>query len=214
MSGGLARWWGRKRLADESRWLVLDVETSGLDPARDRLLAIAAIGVQVDWERRRLAIRLADSFEVVLRHATPSPRDNILLHGIGVQRQREGMPADEALAAFALHAGGAPLLAFHAAFDEALIARHARGLPGGAPRNRWLDIEHLCAVAFPQVRARSLDEWLAHFGIRCAARHQAAADTLAECELLLRIWPRIAAECSDWRSVERLAASHRWLPRA
>ena len=64
------------------------------------------------------------------------------------------------------------------------------------------------------MRARSLDEWMAHFGITCAARHQAAADTLAECELLQRIWPRVAAQCSNWRGVQRLASGHRWIARA
>ena len=207
-------WWSRKEPVDEARWVMTDVETSGLDPARDRLLAVAAIALRVDWPAKRLGIDLGHSFEVVLRHEAPSPRDNILLHGIGVQRQREGVPVAEALQAFAGYVGRSPLLAFHAAFDEALIGRHSRAALGRGLPNPWLDIEHLCGATHPQVRARSLDEWMAHFGIRCAARHQAAADTLAECELLLRVWPKVAAECASWRDVQRLAARHRWLPRA
>jgi DNA polymerase-3 subunit epsilon len=38
-----------RKPVDERRWVVLDVETSGLDPRRDQLLAIAAIALQVDW---------------------------------------------------------------------------------------------------------------------------------------------------------------------
>lgn len=202
---------------DEGRWVMLDVETSGLDARRDRLLAIAAIALRVDWPAGRLAICPGDSFEVVLRQDEASTRDNILLHGIGAQRQREGVEPGQALRAFVDWAGPSPLLAFHAAFDETMIGR-ALALHG-LPRlpNPWLDIEHLCAVTHEDVRARSLDEWMAHFGIQCAVRHQAAADTLAECELLLRIWPRVAAQCRGdgrWRSVERLAAQQRWIHRA
>jgi DNA polymerase III subunit epsilon len=206
-------WWGRARAEEASRWVMLDVEASGLDPARDRLLAIAAIGLRVDWPAKRLSLVLGDSFEVVLRQETPSARENILLHGIGVQRQAEGVPARDALAAFAAFVGKAPLLAFHAAFDQALIGRCMRSVPGVALPNRWLDIEPLCAVMHPEVAARSFDEWLAHFGIHCAARHQAIADTLAACDLLLRIWPKVAAECAGWGDLERLAARRRWVAR-
>lgn len=215
MTASAAGWsWWRRPVVDEARWLMVDVETSGLDAARDRLLAVAAIALRVDWQDKRLEVVIGDSFEVVLRQDEPSPRDNILLHGIGVQRQQEGVPAGQALQAFADFVRHSPLLAFHAAFDQMLIGRHVRTALGTRLPNRWLDIEQLCGVTYPQVRARSLDEWLAHFGIRCAARHQAAADTLAECELLLRIWPRVAAECSGWRDVQRLASQHRWTRRA
>lgn len=193
---------------------MLDVETSGLDPARDRLLAIAAIALKVDWARQRLTIAPGDSFEVVLRQEQASAKDNILLHGIGAQRQREGIPHRDALQAFHDYAGRSPLLAFHAPFDRAMIERHVRSeFPAPWP-HRWLDIEQLCAVTYEEAPARSLDEWMAYFGIRCAIRHQAAADTLAECELLLRIWPRVAAECACWRDLERLAARQRWIARA
>lgn len=211
-------WWDRlrpqRRSGGVTRCVVLDVETSGLDPARDRLLAIAAVAVRIDWDAGRLALLPADSFEVVLRQELASPRDNILLHGIGVQRQRGGVPMASGLSQFVAAVGDAPLLAFHAAFDQALIGRHARDALGLALPNSWLDIEHLCAVTHPQVRARALDDWLAHFGITCAVRHQAAADTWAECELLQRIWPKVARECRSWRDVQRLAAHHRWVRQA
>ena len=212
--------WFRKPLAvlggvDKARWVVLDVETSGLDPMRDQLLAIAAIAVQVDWAGKRLSITPGDSFEVVLRQSSVgSTRDNILLHGIGLQRQSEGVPPEEALRAFERFVGHSPLLAFHAPFDQAMIGRHVKQHLGAALPNRWVDIEQLCAVTHEKVKARALDEWLAHFGIVCTPRHQAAADTLAECELLLRIWPKMAGQCHSWSDVEKLAAHQRWIARA
>ena len=205
---------GRLSAVDEARWVVLDVETSGLDPQRDQLLAIAAIAIHVDWHGQRLSITPGDSFEVVLRQASVlSVKDNILLHGIGLQRQREGVPPAEGLRAFAAFIGPSPLLAFHAPFDQAMIGRHARAHLGADLANPWVDIEQLCAVTHEKVRARALDEWLAHFGIVCTQRHQAAADTLAECELLQRIWPQITAQCGSWQDVEKLAAQQRWIAR-
>ncbi len=209
--GGLR---GRRALIDERRWVMLDVETSGLDPYRDQLLAIAAIGMTVDWTHRRLTIDLGDSFEVDLRQEVASSKDNILLHGIGAQRQREGMAPEQALRAFSAFVGNSPLLAFHAAFDQAMISRFSQAHLGTVPSNPWVDIEQLCAVTFEKVRARALDEWMAYFGISCAVRHQAAADTLVECEVLLRIWPRVAAQCACWRDVQRLAQQQRWIARA
>ena len=199
---------------DEARWVMLDVETSGLDIRRDRLLAIAAIALRVDWSTRTLSVDLGDSFEVVVRQDEASTKDNILLHGIGAQKQRDGQDPVIALRAFADYAGNAPLLAFHAAFDQAMIGRYARQHLGTDLPNPWLDIDHLCAVTYEKVRARALDDWMSHFGITCAVRHQAAADTLAECELLQRIWPKVAPQCANWRDVQHLAAQHRWLARA
>jgi DNA polymerase-3 subunit epsilon len=211
----LRGWLGAAAAVDEVRWVVLDVETSGLDPQRDQLLAIAAIAVRVDWAAKRLSITPGDSFEVVLRQSeVASAKDNILLHGIGLQRQREGEPMADGLRAFARFAGNSPLLAFHAPFDRAMTGRYLLSHLGADLPNRWVDIEQLCAVTHEKVRARALDEWLAHFGIVCAHRHQAAADTLAECELLLRIWPQMAGQCSNWRDVEKLAAQQRWIARA
>jgi DNA polymerase-3 subunit epsilon len=193
---------------------MLDVETSGLNAKRDRLLAIAAIGMQIDWSRQALKIDLGDSFEAVLQQDHASSHANILLHGIGVQEQRAGLAPTQALQAFRQFVGNSPLLAFHCAFDEAVIQRHMIQHHLGKLSNPWLDLDHLCAVTSEGVRARALDDWLHHFKIECSMRHQAAADTLAQCELLQRIWPRISAKSRKWQDVQNLASQYRWLPRS
>ena len=211
---GLRRWLQPQPSPDPARWVVLDVETTGLDVRHDRLLAIAAIALQV--HEGRVCIALGDSFEVVLgRNTGPAAPDkaNILLHGIGVGAQRAGMPPAEALAAFARYVGTAPLIAFHAAFDRAMIERAIKAEQAPALANRWLDLEPLAAVLHPGVRARALDEWMDAFGIQCAVRHQAAADTLATAELLLKLWPALCVQCPrpSFAAAAHLAAQRRWV---
>ncbi len=182
---------------DPLRWVVVDLETTGLDTRRDGLLAIAAVGVHVDVDGRALHIALCDSFEVsVLRPGARTDKANILLHGIGVDAQRSGMAAAGALQAFEQWVGGAPLMAFHAPFDRAILNRAMKAALGREGAWPWLDLAPLAAGLHPQagVGLRSLDDWLAHFDIPCAARHQAAADTLATAELLLRLWPAARAK--------------------
>jgi DNA polymerase-3 subunit epsilon len=196
---------------EPARWVVLDIESTGLDPHSDRLLAIAAVAVHRVGER--LEIALADSFEAVLRHEAATPdRANILLHGIGVAAQRAGAEPARVLRRFAEWAGDAPRFGFHVAFDRAVIARTERQQFGRASPARWLDVEPLAALAYPAVKARALDEWMAHFDIHCLQRHHAAADALVTAELLLHLWPRLRGETGGrLAALARLEASRRWV---
>ncbi len=202
---------------DERRWVVLDVETTGLDPHHDALLAIAAVAVTFDDSAAspRIAphIDLSDSFEAVLHHDSRSTdKDNILVHGIGVGAQRAGAPPRDVMAAFERWAGCSPLLAFHAAFDRTMIERAMKTELHRLPDNPWLDLEPVARALHPGLGARALDDWLDHFGIVCAVRHQAAADTLATAELLLRLWPAARRQrCATFAGLAALARQQRWL---
>ena len=200
--------------ASAHRWVVVDVETSGLDVHRDRLLAIAAIALRVDGVATP-RIALGDSYEAVLRQqVSPADKGNILLHGIGVGEQRAGAPSAEVLGAFGQWLGDAPLIAFHAEFDKAMIYRAMRDTLGRTPRNLWVDLEPLADAMHPDVGGTALDDWLDHFGIDCAVRHQAAADTLATAELLQKLWPALRAQhCTSFAALRKLAEQRRWLVR-
>ena len=195
------------------RWIVLDVETSGLNPHSDRLLAIAAVALDVSPDFERIAIVIGDSYEAVLKQDLPSSKDNILIHRIGAQAQADGRSPIEVLEEFRSWLGDCPLLAFHSAFDEAMLSR-AYALAGLKPlQNEWLDIEPLAKITGVNPSLRALDDWLGYFGIECAVRHQAAADTFATAELLMRLWPYLKREASSWSSLRNIARQASWIPR-
>jgi DNA polymerase-3 subunit epsilon len=139
--GLLALFKGRR--PEVRRWVVLDVETSGLNPHSDRLLAIAAVALDVSPDFERISIVIGDSYEAVLKQDLPSSKDNILVHHIGAQAQADGRLPLDVLEEFRVWLGQSPLLAFHSAFDEAMLGR-AYALAGLKPlQNEWLDIEPL-----------------------------------------------------------------------
>ena len=208
----LKRLFGQAPAINQKRWVVLDVETSGLDPRQDRLLAIAAVCIHLN-DDQSLKIDIFDSFEAVLKQDSASDKDNILLHGIGAQAQMTGEDPQEVLRNFECWAGDAPLLAFHAAFDESMIQRAYQYQLGHKLKNAWIDVEPLVSASYPEVKARSLDQWMGHLGIECAVRHQAAADTFATAELMLQIWPKLKPLAPTIDLIEKLARESRWLPR-
>jgi len=214
------RWWRSRVPIDEARWVVVDVESSGLDAGRDRLLAVAGVGIRIEPTVPVASPRIAlgDSFEVVLRQDDASTghqvdKANILLHGIGIGAQRDGIPGAQALIAFESWVGASPLVAFHSAFDEKMLRRAMRRSIGRSLTGPWLDLAPLAAIALPKVKAHSLDEWMAHCGVACALRHQAAADVLATAELLLHLWPAIQAQRPGpgFTALRRLTDRSRWL---
>lgn len=169
-----------------ARFVVVDVETSGLNPRRDRLLSIGAVAV----EGGRL--RPGEGFEATVQNPVPSARDNILVHGIGIDAQAGGIPADAALMGLLELARHDVLVGFHADFDKAVLERAAREQLGVRLPNLWLDLARLAPLLVPEARlaGKGFDDWLEYFGLRAHARHSAAYDAFAAGELLLVLLSR------------------------
>jgi len=193
-----------------SRYVVVDVETSGLNLARDRLIAIGAVAVSAG------SIQLADSMEIILQQNRISTRDNILIHGIGGTAQAEGVPPVEALLAFLEYLGKSPLLAFHVAFDQTMIERALKTFLGLKINHPWADLAYLAPALYPDLARshRSLDQWMGQFGISNYARHSALADALSTAELALSLRDRMGARQVDhfkaMRDLEKAQRMTNW----
>jgi DNA polymerase-3 subunit epsilon len=209
----LRRWLGRGASATPTgRWVVVDTETSGLDPERDRLLAIGAVAVDEG------GILLDDSFEIVLKSAQAGDAANIVVHGIGHGAQAAGIPVPAALGAFRDWAAGSPRVGFHADFDRKVLRAAYAGAALPFDDRPWLDLAPLAAALVPEAYrygGRSLDDWLAAFGIECTIRHNAASDALATAELLLRLRAMAAKQGTrGFGALVKAARQQKWLGNA
>jgi DNA polymerase III subunit epsilon len=171
----------RRAAFNATRFVVVDVETTGLNLMTDTLISIGAVSVV----HGRIA--LADSFSVVLQQRESSRKENILIHGISGSAQREGVPPADALLAFLEYLGKSPLVAFHVAFDETMIKRALRQYLGVSFKHPWLDLAYVMPALYPDLARshRALDDWAGHFDIRNDDRHNALSDALVTAQLLL-----------------------------
>ena len=195
-------------MLDDARFVVVDVETSGLNPNRDQLIAIGAVAVQ------GARIGVADSFEVILRQDNVSRKDNILVHGIGDAAQAGGMPPADGLLCFLEYLGKDPLIAFHVTFDETAIRRALRNYLQLNFKHTWLDLAYVMPALYPDRadNCRTLDDWMQCFGISNTARHNALADALATAELLLIAFNKARQTGIDHlRGLQDLEKAQRWV---
>ncbi len=170
----------------QGRLVVFDLETTGLNPRRDRILSIGAVALS---EGR---ILLDDSFHAELQPPARLAADNVLVHRLTPDRLRRGEAPAPALQRFRDYIGGAPLLAYHAAFDHTVLRRALRQASLAGPLPPALDVAQWVLSAAPGIGSRppSLDVALGFFRIPVSGRHDALADALITARLCLILLQR------------------------
>ena len=201
-------WSETPKKLDSSRMVVLDVETSGLNLAKDNLIAIGAVAI-INGK-----IALEDNFEMVLQQASSSNKQNILIHGISGDTQTEGQAPVEVLLAFLEYLQNDPLIAFHVTFDETMLCRAIKQHLGFVFKHDWLDLAYVTPGLYPQQarQFRALDDWLNHFRIQNYARHNALADALSTAQLFMVVSKTAQQKkLVDYQTLQRVEKAQRWL---
>lgn len=171
---------------DAVRFVVLDTETTGPDPRRDKIITIGAVAVQAG------KILLDDSFEAMLR--IPYNMSSVKVHGITRDQARDAFTEAEALERFLPYLRDGVIVGHHIGHDvQALNAACQRSL--GVPlQNQSLDTMDLALHlerdgAFGEHRFQSftLDALCGHFGIVTHDRHTAGGDALLTAYVFLNL---------------------------
>lgn len=172
---------------DRIRFVVLDTETTGLDPARDRILSIGCVGL---YENK---IRVSDSLEIYLAQDHFN-RETVAVHGIlrhgGFHKETEWEAIEQLLG----YLENAVIVAHHAAFDLAVLNSTLKRLSLPKLKNKILDTGSLFKKTS---RCRditnhySLDTLCELFSIKKHDRHTAAGDAFLTGILFLKIMAEI-----------------------
>lgn len=171
-------------------YLALDFETTGLDPARERVVEVGAIR----FIPGEAGVTEAGSLSSLVNPGIRIPRQVIAIHGItdeaveGSPRFPEVGPVLQALAS------GAYIVAHNAPFDLAFLRAELARAGLASPLNPVIDTRILAKAAFPGLTSYKLVDLATRFGIDKGRSHRALDDARTCMELLLlcaeRMLPR------------------------
>jgi DNA polymerase III subunit epsilon len=173
---------------EDLTYVVFDTETTGLSPATDEIVQIAAVRLV---NGRRLETEV---FDTLVDPGRPIPASSTDVHGITESMVKGAPTIAEAGRRFHAFARGAVLVAHNAPFDLEFLRRHEQAIGAGFD-NPVLDTVLLSAVVFGQLEQHSLDALTARLGITIPdeARHTAIGDTIATADAFLKLVPMLRA---------------------
>jgi DNA polymerase-3 subunit epsilon len=175
------------------RWVVVDLETTGLNLNRDQVLSIGAVVIEDG------AVDFSQLFERTLHRAETKLSPSVLIHGLGPSAIAAGSDPVQALLEFMEFVGDSPLLAFHARFDQHMLGRALKDSLGYRLAHPFLDVAEIAPMLCPQapIRDAGLDDWIEYFNLQVGERHHASADALATAELMLILFSRARQQHID-----------------
>jgi DNA polymerase-3 subunit epsilon len=167
-------------LAQQYRIAVVDTETTGLYPSRDRLVEIAIMLLEVDAGTGRLVRRL-ETYQALNDPGMPIPREATAIHGI-TDAMVKGRCIDAARVARML--GAADLVVAHnSGFDKGFVRQVVPGadsLPWGCSC-RGIPWRRLYAF----LDSTRLQHLAARLQVRAGTAHRALGDVETTVNLIL-----------------------------
>jgi DNA polymerase III subunit epsilon len=182
-----ARTWRDDTPIAQVRFVLLDSETTGLNPRVDRLITVGAVAVQ-DGE-----IVLEDAFDALIK--VDENTSAVTVHGVTRDQSRAGLEEAEVLAAFLDYLGDGVIVGHHIDHDiitfDSAYERHW----GFRMSNRSLDTMDLTLhlekdgafAGRPPIRRYTLDALCEMFGVLPHDRHTASGDAFITAQVFLRL---------------------------
>ena len=179
----------RKTPLEQLKFVVFDTETTGLDPKKDLILSIGALGI------RHNQILVREVLEMYLHQEYVPMGESIEIHGILPHGEENKILEKEALATFLNYIGKSILVGHHVKFDIRMVDMALARFGNYKLKNHYVDTGRLAVRVEPRLGkipgALSLDRLSERFGISTSDRHTAAGDAYITAILFLKLLARL-----------------------
>ncbi len=164
-------------------YIALDLETTGLNPSRDRILEIGAVRV-VDGQ-------IEETYETLVNPGRKLDKRIEELTGITDEMAAGGMDTRTAVTGLVEFCGELPLLGHNILFDYSFLKQNTMNL--SLPfEKEGIDTLKIARVLFPKMEHRSLQSLCCYYQIRQEKAHRAVSDALSAMELYRRMREQFA----------------------
>jgi CBS domain-containing protein len=165
--------------------VVIDTETTGLDPAKARIVEMAGVPL--------ISGRLdeAAGCRLLVNPGEPIPKAASDIHHIDDTMVASAPGFADAWKEFAPFMSGTIVIGHTVGFDLAVLKRECSraGVPWNAPRT--LDTSLLAQVAAPKLGGYSLEHLASWLGVTVAGRHSALGDAELTAKIFLALIPKL-----------------------
>jgi DNA polymerase-3 subunit epsilon len=158
-------------------YTAFDLETTGLDPREDAIIALGAVHLLGSRVLRH------EVYEALVDPGRPIPKTSTEVHGLTWEMLKGKPKLEEVLPAFRAFLEGSVLVAHNGAFDMAFLRKV------GIDQPPLVDTLLLAHLLFPDLKDHRLERLAERFGVPVLGRHTALGDALMTAEVYARMIP-------------------------
>ena len=148
--------------------VVVDLETTGLDYRREKIIEFAGI--------KLVDNKITDELEILIDPQQEIRRSSIEIHGI-TQDMVQGAPTiEEVMPQILEFIQDYPIVAHNAIFDHSFLNQASKDLYGEGIKNPKIDTFQMYREVFPDEHSHGMESLMNRFNIEFSVRHRAMAD--------------------------------------
>lgn len=169
-----------------TNYTVIDLETTGCNPAQDEIIELGALKVRDG--------QVVAEYDQLVKPFFPLDDYTTELTGITDEMLKDAPPIEDVILSFVDFIGGDAVVGHNVIFDvnftyDALI-RHCRQ----EFHNDYADTLRLSSKVLPKLPHHRLCDMVAYFGIDCGPAHRSLADCFGAYGLYECLWSKIESE--------------------
>lgn len=159
--------------------IVLDVETTGLDYTKERIIEFAAVRLENGV--------IKDQFETLINPQHHIRKSSMAIHGITEEMVKDAPTEEEALPKILDFIQDYPIVAHNAIFDFSFINQASLRQYNKEITNQSIDTQMMFKEIYPDFESHGLETLMRKFEIEFTTRHRAMADTIG----LAQAYPKL-----------------------
>lgn len=172
-------------------YIIVDIETTGLDPTKAEIIEVAALKVEKG--------EIREVFNHLIKIDFPLPSEIVQITGLSDELLADGEPKEEVLRQLIKFLGQETLVAHNAEFDLPFIKYHLKTALNAGLANQELCTLKLARKLVPGCPSYKLQKVAEYFQIPTPVLHRAIADA----EITYQLWLKLI-ELLDKRGIKTI----------
>lgn len=148
--------------------IVLDLETTGLDYKREKIIEFAGI--------KLVNNEITEEFETLINPQQEIRHSSIEIHGITEDMVKDSPTIEEVMPKIMDFIKNYPIVAHNAIFDHSFLNQAHRELYGEGIKNSKIDTFYMYREVFPEEPSHGLESLLRRFNFNLPVIHRAMSD--------------------------------------